>query len=257
MKLDKIKFKGILDNSKAEGRIPNQGTVIFSGKTNSGKSTQLRDVLKEKADIFDYAYCISETETINKCFSNHIPKNLIDREYKQSKLEKVVEFQRKNWIKSDKKSRMVLIMDDCMSDKKFLYHKVIRKLFLEARHYGILFLLCTQYFMDVPKGLRANVEYVSFGPDNNIETRKNMYKTFFGFFPTFKEFDTIFKKYTSNYSVIFIKPAGRSYEIKDNMYFYKSKSYNRHGEYKHEFRIGSPAIWAKCKERRRRQDYLH
>ena len=39
------------------------------------------------------------------------------------------------------------------------------------------------------------------------------------------------------------------------MYYYKSKSYNRQGEYKHEFRIGSPDIWAKCKEKRKDAEY--
>ena len=118
---------------------------------------------------------------------------MIDYEYKESKLEKVLAFQKKNWVKSGKQSRMVLVMDDCMSDKKFLNHKIIRKLVLEGRHYGILFLLCTQYFMDIPKALRSNVEFVSFGSENNLETRRTMYKNFFGFFPSFREFDNTFK----------------------------------------------------------------
>ena len=253
MKLDLIKFKG--SASTPNGRLPDQGTIVLSGKTNSGKSTQVRDILLKKRDVFRYAYCISETESVNKTFSNHIPKNLIDKEYNERKLEKVFAFQKKTWVKSKKTSRMVLIMDDCMSDKKFLTHKIIRKLFLEGRHYGILFLLCTQYFMDIPKGLRSNTEFVSFSSENNLETRRTMYKHFFGFFPNFRDFDNTFKKHTIDYRVVYIKPAGKSYEIRDNMFYYKSKSYNRQGEYKHEFRIGSPSIWSKCKEKRHDAEY--
>lgn len=255
MKLDKIKFSHPMNIKNQKDKIPNQGTILFTGKTNSGKSTQVLDVLMKKQHIFSYAYVISETECVNKTFSNHIPKNLIDNSYSESRLNQIFEFQKKVWVDSKETARMVIVMDDCMSDKKFLSHVLIRKLFQQARHYGILFLLCTQYFMDIPKGLRSNVEFVSFGSENNIETRKTLYKTFFGFFTSFREFDSTYKKYTSDYSVIFIKPASKSYVIKDNMYYYKSNSFNRQGEYKHEFRIGSPEIWAKCKEKRGKKIY--
>ena len=68
MKLDSIKFRGSKTNPKALGRLPDQGTIVLSGKTNSGKSTQVRDILKAKQDIFSYAFCISETESVNRTF---------------------------------------------------------------------------------------------------------------------------------------------------------------------------------------------
>lgn len=245
IKLNELKLKS-RKGKPLPGMLPNQGTIVLSGKTNSGKSTLVRDILLKKRDMFSYGYCISETEFVNKTYSNHIPRNLIDDTYKESKLSNVVEFQKKNWLKSNKTSRMVLIMDDCMSDKSFLKDKSLRKLFLECRHYGILFILCTQYFMDVPKSLRQQCEYISFGAENNIETRRIFYKQFFGFFPNFRDFDEVFKKYTSNFCVIFIKGSGGSYEIKENMFYYKSKSIDRNDNYKYEFRIGSPSIWTKC-----------
>lgn len=256
MKLDKIKFKCALSASKnVIGRLPNQGTIVLSGKTNSGKSTQARDILKDKRDMFASCYAISETEHLNKTFGNHMPKNLIDKNFSESKMEKVVNFQAKLWLKSKGTARMVILMDDCMSDKKFLSTPILRRLFQQSRHYGILFIICTQYYMDIPKGLRSQVEYVSFGSENNVEIRRTMYKHLFGFFPNFREFDAVYKKYTSDFNVIFIKGNGKSYEIKENMFFYKSKSYDKQGEYKHEFVIGGPSIWAKCREKRKGTEY--
>lgn len=242
MKLETISFKSSKHKNQL-GCIPDKGTIILSGKTNSGKSTILRDILRKKQDVFHYAYCVSETEAVNCNFQRHIPLKLIDYEYNSRKMEKVLEYHKRNFMKTSGKARMAIIMDDCMSDTSFLKDKAVRKLFLESRHFNILFILCTQYFIDIPRGLRSNVQWVSFSSDNNIESRRIIYKQFFGFFPTFREFDNVFKKYTTDYSVIFIQPSSASYEVKENAFWYRSNSVSSNGNYKHEFHIGVPSIW--------------
>ena len=56
--------------------------------------------------------------------------------------------------------RAFLILDDCLYDNTWSKDKWMRSVFMNGRHYKLLFLLTMQYALGVPPNLRTNIDYV-------------------------------------------------------------------------------------------------
>ena len=64
-------------------------------------------------------------------------------------------------------------------------------------HLKILFLNIVQYVMDVPKAIRSQIDYVFALREPQRAYRENLYKNFFGIFPTYDEFSAAFDACTA------------------------------------------------------------
>jgi hypothetical protein len=99
-------------------------TIAMIAKRASGKSYLTREIMYHKKSI-PAAIAISRTEKLNKFYSEFIPDSYIFSEYDSEILSKVYDRQsimneenkiRKNNNKSEKDDRIMIIMDDCMSN---------------------------------------------------------------------------------------------------------------------------------------------
>jgi hypothetical protein len=178
-------------------RIADDSTVLFIGKRNTGKSYLIKDLLWHKQRV-PIGTVISGTEGANSFYSKMVPSLFIHEEFNPVILSNVLKRQQiltKQIMKetevrgaSSIDRRTFVIMDDCMYDNKWVSDKYIRSLFMNGRHYGILYILALQYVMGIPPVLRGNVDYVFILRENMVANRKRIYEQFAGIFPTFEFF---------------------------------------------------------------------
>ncbi len=231
-------------------RIRDDSVVVFIGKRNTGKSFLIRDLLWHKRNI-PIGTVISGTEGANSFYSQIIPSLLIHEEFNPSIVSKVLQRQQiltKQMMKDKEQKggtqidrRNFFIMDDCMFDNKWVTDKFIRSLFMNGRHYGILYILALQYVMGIPPVLRGNVDYVFILRENLVGNRKKIYEQFAGIFPTFEFFCQIMDQCTENYECLVIHNGSQSNRLEDCVFWYKAEPHP-------DFKIGPRELWIKSAE---------
>ena len=84
--------------------------------------------------------------------------------------------------------------------------------------------------------IRTNVDYVFALRDNVRQNRENLYKAFFGVFPTFDMFSQVMDSCTENYECMVLDNTSKSNKITDCVFWYKAPI-------RRNFRVGGPAFW--------------
>ena len=132
--------------------------------------------------------------------------------------------------------RLFLLLDDCIYDQSWVKDKNVRSLFMNGRHFKILFIITMQYALGIPPNLRTNVDYVFILRENFVNNRKRLYEHYAGMFPTFEMFCQVMDQCTENYECLVIDNSAKSNRLEDQVYWYKA---TEHPEYK----IGAPEFW--------------
>lgn len=216
--------------------IPDNSVCLFIGRRGSGKSTALKDILFHKRDI-PSGIVFSATEEANNFFSACIPKSFIYNKFDPSKIEKLVTRQ-KALFKEGKKTPAFVILDDLMYDAKNIKNcEIIRELFMNGRHFGILVLITMQYALDITPALRLNTDFVFSFRDPIHKNRERLYDHFFGMFPTKQQFDQVFEQCTNNFEVLVCNNKAISNDVESCVFWWKAKE-------RPPFRVGSRAFWA-------------
>lgn len=100
-----------------------------------------------------------------------VPSNLIFEEFDPTIVAKILKRQREikvrqlaqkqaNGGRTNLDCRCAFILDDCLYDQSWTKNKLIRSLFMNGRHYEILFIITMQYPLGIPPNLRTNIDYV-------------------------------------------------------------------------------------------------
>ena len=210
-------------------------TCIFIGKRGSGKSTLVADILYYSRNI-PMGLVISATEEGNHFYQQFVPELFIHSEYDPSLISSVIERQKKALREEKQNSDVFVLLDDCMYDKKMIRDKNIRGMFMNGRHWKTFFLLTTQYCMDLPPDLRANLDFIFVLRENIIQNQEKLYKNFFGIFPTFESFKEVMNACTEGYDALVLDNTSRSNKVEDCIFWYKAKPDRK-------FKIGHPDIW--------------
>ena len=208
--------------------------VIFIGKTETGKSTLVKDLLYHHRKI-PKGICISGTQDGIEDYSKLIPNIYIYEEYDKEIVEKLIKSQRK----AKKEGRLedcFFILDDCLYDDKWTKDKIMKYIFFNSRHDRILFLLTMQFPLGIPPALRANVDFVFILRENIISNRERIYKQYAGMFPSFDVFCSVMDQCTENYECLVIHNASKSNRFEDQVFWYKADMHD-------DFRIGSRKFW--------------
>lgn len=231
-------------------RIRDDSVVVFIGKRDTGKSFLIRDLLWHKRMI-PIGTVISGTEGANSFYSQIVPSLLIHEEFNPNIISNVLKRQQlltkqMNKEKETKGStaidrRNFIIMDDCMFDNKWVSDKFIRSLFMNGRHYGLMYILALQYVMGIPPVLRGNVDYVFILRENMVANRKRIYEQFAGIFPTFEFFCQIMDQCTENFECLVIHNGSKSNKLEDCVFWYKAEPHP-------DFKIGPKELWIRSAE---------
>tara|TARA_Y100000816_G_scaffold7992_2_gene5050 strand:- start:821 stop:1648 length:828 start_codon:yes stop_codon:yes gene_type:complete len=225
--------------------IAKGSVVIMIGKRNTGKSFLVKDLLYYKRDV-PVGTVISATESANcfygeimpgifihDCFNPEIVNSLVKRQ--QLVVRKLKE-EEKRYGKSQIDPWGFLILDDLMYDTSWIKDTTIKSLFMNGRHYKLLFMITMQYSLGIPPALRSNVDYIFILRENIVSNRKRLYEHYAGMFPTFDIFSQVMDQCTADFECLVIDNTTKSNKIEDMVFWYKADDHP-------SFKIGAPAFW--------------
>ena len=226
--------------------IKDDKVIVLLGKRETGKTYLVKDILYYHQSI-PIGTVISPTEEANKCFHDIVPNMFIHEDITSELLGNVLKRQKKIMkmrnrdIKRNGKSkvdpRAFLILDDCLANNKaWINDSTIRSLFMNGRHYKILFMITCQHPLGLPPNLRTNVDYVFILRENIMSNRRRIYENYAGMFPSFEVFCQVMDQCTENFECLVINNNAKSNKLDDQVFWYKAESH-------HNFRLGSPLFW--------------
>tara|TARA_B100001094_G_scaffold313619_1_gene351589 strand:+ start:1974 stop:2771 length:798 start_codon:yes stop_codon:yes gene_type:complete len=220
--------------------IKDDKVVVLIGKRDTGKSFLCKDILYHHQDI-PVGQVISGTEGANQFYSKLVPKLFIHDEFKTDIVHNMLKRQKMmiekiNSGESGLDPRAFLILDDCLYDNTWAKDKWMRSVFMNGRHFKLLFLLTMQYALGVPPNLRTNVDYVFILRENYVSNRKRLYEHYAGMFPSFEMFCQVMDQCTENYECLVINNNAKSNKLCDQVFWYKA-------EERPAFKIGADQYW--------------
>lgn len=220
-------------------QIKDDKVVVLIGKRDTGKSYLCKDILYYHSDI-PVGQVISGTEGANQFYSKIVPKLFIHDEFNTNIVQNMLKRQK---LMIDKINggeqvdpRAFLILDDCLYDNCWAKDKFMRSVFMNGRHYKLLFMLTMQYALGIPPNLRTNIDYVFILRENYVSNRKRLYEHYAGMFPSFEMFCQVMDQCTEDYECLVINNNAKSNKLTDQVFWYKADSHP-------DFRIGADSYW--------------
>ena len=225
--------------------ISNDKVVVLIGKRETGKSFLVKDLLFYHKDM-PVGTVISGTEGANAFYSKIMPSIFIHGEYRPEIISNVLKRQKKviNTINKEVEEigdstidpRAYLILDDCLYDKSWVNNKDIRSLFMNGRHYKIMFLITMQYALGIPPNLRTNIDFVFLLRENYMSNRKRLYEHYAGMFPSFDVFCQVMDQCTEDFECLVINNNAKSNKLEDQVFWYKAEPHD-------DFQLGASEFW--------------
>ena len=220
--------------------IKDDKVVVLIGKRDTGKSFLCKDILFHHKNI-PVGQVISGTEGANQFYSKMVPKLFIHGEFNTQIVQNILKRQKMLITKINEGNtnidpRSFLILDDCLYDNSWSKDKHMRSVFMNGRHFKLLFLLTMQFALGIPPNLRTNIDYVFLLRENIVSNRKRIYDHYAGMFPTFEMFCQIMDQCTENYECLVINNNSKSNKLTDQVFWYKAEPHE-------DFRICSQQAW--------------
>jgi hypothetical protein len=220
--------------------ITDDKVVVLIGKRDTGKSFLCKDILYHHRNI-PVGQVISGTEGANQFYSKIVPKLFIHGEFKPEIVQNMLKRQKLmiEQIHGGNREidpRAFLILDDCLYDNSWAKNKDMRSVFMNGRHYKLLFLLTMQYALGIPPNLRTNIDYVFILRENYVSNRKRLYEHYAGMFPSFEMFNQVMDQCTENYECLVINNNAKSNKLTDQVFWYKADA-------RPDFKIGADPYW--------------
>lgn len=210
--------------------------LLFIGKKGSGKTTLLREIFYHMRDRFDFVVALAGTPAAVDMFKEFVPNAMVYRTINLKAIIKTVQYAR---ILAEKNAnrRVLLVMDDCMGDKKLFHDPIFRDIAFNQRHLRLTFAVSMQYCMDFGPDLRTQVDYCFVFQENIISNRRRLWEYFFGMFEDVDSFSKILWRCTRNFECLVLDNTKNTENFADSLYFYKANPNMP------PFRLGREVFW--------------
>ena len=233
MSKSKINIERWNDNFKLDT------TILLVGKRGSGKTSLLKQLLfniRNKVDV-----CIAMTPTIStqKDLSKILPSEFIYPSWNEKVIKNLFEQQKKMLKKGSAIKHVCLVCDDLMYDKKLMRGKTMREIFQNGRHYHITLICTAQYLFDLDPSQRSNTDICLCLAENVHSNKEKLFKTFFGFFENYRDFDSVFRACTEDYEALVMDLCNNptSNNLSHTVFWYKANLALP------PFKVGNPAYF--------------
>lgn len=229
-------------------KITMDAVIVLIGRRRSGKSWATRHIMYSLSQRgMPYGKVYSGTEHCSPFFQDFFPKLFIEQEFTNEDLGKLLDLQSEKTNRVRKKyhtpngkrlsNNMLLVFDDMMSqDDIWKKSPNFRRIFVEGRHYNLLFILSLQFVMGIPPALRENVDYAFLFASEGANLKK-LWENYAGVIPTFDMFKKIFRQCTVDKGCMVIDRTSTSERLEDKVFWFRAKDVGK-------FRFGSKEFWA-------------
>lgn len=120
--------------------------------------------------------------------------------------------------------RSILIMDDCLAQKKsWSKDESIMIILMNGRHYQITYVLTMQTPLGIPPDLRLNFDYVFLLREISAINRVKLMANFASMLSPIDKFEAIFSQCTADNSVMLVDNRTTSPKLCDQVYWFKAK----------------------------------
>lgn len=218
--------------------IQSNRAMIIVGRPGSGKSYLLNNIMKQLYVNFDACIGMSPTKSSRDMFSQWMPESCIYDQYDADKIIEIVDVMKKLYD-NDLEPRIAVLLDDCMFDQKIMKSEAMRYIHMNGRHLNICFINLVQYIVDVPKPLRAVINYVICTNESRPSALHALYDNFFNSFDTFADFRHALGTLTANNGYLVMDTTSGSQNIEDTIFWYKTNESNT------KIMVGNRNFW-KC-----------
>lgn len=205
-------------NKDSDGAI-----YLIIGPSGSGKSTIAKSILYEKSSLIPVAVAISETETVNKCYTNHIHPLFIYDELKDSIITDIMNRQTLALENKLENPFLTVVVDDCMNKKTNMSEDVFQSFFKTSRHYKLLGIITCQYSLDLSPNLREQCAGFFILKTDNDKNRRKIYDNYASIIPTYDMFNSIMDTVTADRGALFINCRSTSDNWNDKIFWYKAE----------------------------------
>ena len=204
-------------------KIDDHPRILLIGRSGSGKSVALRDVLSYLADRVDLCLFFSPTTESIEAFRQIAPRSSV---YAGGlNLELVAEALQLNRSLAERKKQreLMIVADDIGFDKQLLKSPVMRDIAMNGRPAKCGLAVTLQYCMDLGPDLRTQFQYIICCADNIHANRKRIWQYFAGVVPTYREFDAIMQSCTQDHSCLVIDNSNPSASIRTSIFHWKAR----------------------------------
>jgi hypothetical protein len=231
--------------------VPFNSVMLMLGMRNSGKSTCIKDLLYHHRNM-PKCTVMSGTEDASPFFKKFMPLSFIKTNIEESVIIETIK--RQSYIKKAKQvfeargdkekatkidTRAALILDDCVGKNSSLFRtNAVKEMFMNGRHFDLMFLISLQYATSIHPDLRTNINYVFIFSEPRLTERKRIWNNFGTLIPDFDLFCKLMDLYTTNYGCLVIQ-IGKSINISDNIFRYRGNLNTSN------FKLGDQVYWKK------------
>lgn len=214
--------------------------IVIIGKRRVGKSWFIRDLMYNLSIRgMKYGQIYSNTEHASPFFKYFFPGLYIYKDFSETQLMSVIESQATKIKKNGKSlnNNMLIVFDDMLANNDmWKKSNAFRTLFLNGRHYNIMFIQSVQHVMGLKPELRENVDYAILYASDGENNIKKLYDNYGSVIPTFDMFKDIFYQCTRDRGCLIIDRTSTTDKWEDRVFFYKAKEPPK-------FRFGSEIFW--------------
>ena len=214
--------------------VMDDSICVFIGKRRSGKSVLVTELMYYKRHFKKGVVMCGSISNVQH-YSRFIPGIFVYNKFDIFKLKNIVEKHKKRRMKFPNE-KMFILLDDCAYDSKALNSLIIKELFFNGRHHGILLIITMQYCLNLKPELRNNIDFTFLCHEKNPKTKEKLFDNFNPVFDKLADFNRVFASCTQNYECMVIDNAVQSSAISDNVFWYKA-TLNRN------FLVGKKGRW--------------
>lgn len=219
-------------------KIDKSKRLVFIGKSGSGKTFLMHDVLYNLRDIPE-GIAMCGTKASQQAFKEIIPDSYIYKKWDPTIVQNFIKNQVRKIKKGKKNPEAFFIMDDLLYESaKWKKSEEIAYIFMNSRNDKILYFLSMQDALGIGNNLRTNIDYIFILRDNFKSNRRRLYEHYAGMFPSFDIFNSVMDQRTEDYECLVIDNQAKSNKIEDQVFWYKAKK-------RENFTVGSDSYWKK------------
>jgi len=212
-------------------QIDQSATMLIFGPPGSGKTTFMKNIAFFNKHKYPVARVVCSSDGPYKDYCEIFPPAFTFYHFDLDQERHFIENRQKPLSRKRQKNSAseigkycMYILDDIDVPKNGFTDPFFSDLFQKgSQHYNQLTLLGNQYVLEFPPAVRSAVTYVVIFRYVNDADREKLYKHFGGIFKDRKTFNKVMNTVVKDYTCIIIKNKSSSNEIKDCVFWYKTK----------------------------------